>query len=250
MFRLMKKGKNGESSGSNVSDNSTRSSLNLSESNSLSFSSSSSTSSNNANEDTRDMYYNIFQLFDTNHDGILDTSELSQIFKYLGKTETSTQDVLKLIRQGTEKDLKCAKSKQSNSDIQGITFDVFYDIMCQDTTGARKRSSSKILSMFTNNKKDKLIGGKYTSKELREVFDTFDEDGNGEISKVEFKTMVQKFNSFTNLNSQQFNNEVIGSSSIALGDSEIDYLFSLVDKENKESLNFEQFVNLFSMSLF
>ena len=178
----------------------------------------------------RETYRNIFDMFDSDMDGLLDEQDLLQVFSKLGKTETTKKDISDLIN-----DLNASSKSDQGA---GITFDQFVELVGENDEEEKGR---KILSFLTS-KRSKKVAGIHTEQDLKDAFNLIDEDHDGAITKQEFKNMVIKLQ---NLGSNA--SVTSPSASMTISDAEIDYLFSIV--ESKDSLNFDQFVTLFTKTM-
>ncbi|EFC39394.1 predicted protein [Naegleria gruberi] len=176
----------------------------------------------------RETYRNIFDMFDSDMDGLLDEHDLMLVFTKLGRTtETNGKEISDLIN-----DLN------SSSDKNGITFDQFVELIGESEDESK---GNKLLSFLTS-KKSKKVAGMHTENDLKEAFNLFDENKDGEITKQEFRSMIYKLQGLGNISESAPGN-------VSMSDAEIDYLFSIVDTANKGALNFEQFVSLFTKSM-
>jgi len=179
----------------------------------------------------RETYRNIFDMFDSDMDGFLDETDLLLVFTQLGKTEATTNDIADLLAQLN------SKSTEKHA---GMTFDQFVELVHENT---EEEDRGRRLLSFLTKKTKKTIAGNHTEGELKEAFNMFDENGDGFVSKAEFKNVVEKLQNIGAASPQS------NPSPMAMSDSEIDYLFSIVDLSGKGYLSFDQFVSLFTKTL-
>ena len=144
---------------------------------------------NSANDEEKEAEYKeAFSLFDKDGDGTITTKELGTVMKNLGQnpTEAELQEMI----------------KEVDVDKNGIIdFPEFLSLM------ARKMKDTD------------------TDEELKEAFDVFDRDGNGQISASELRqVMIHLVEKLT--------------------DEEIDEMIGEADLDGDDHMNFEEFVRM------
>ena len=130
-----------------------------------------------------------FNLFDTNHDGTINSQKIGEIMRKLGKNPTE-QQLLQLIGNVTKTDSK------------KITFDDFVDLMekknKEDDTEAEIINTFRIFDkenngLISNEELFHIIrtfGETLTDKEIEEIINEADVDGDGYINYEEFVRMM------------------------------------------------------------
>ena len=140
-------------------------------------------------EETKADYMDAFNLFDTNHDGTINSQKIGEIMRKLGKNPTE-QQLLQLIGNVTKTDSK------------KITFDDFVDLMekknKEDDTEAEIINTFRIFDkenngLISNEELFHIIrtfGETLTDKEIEEIINEADVDGDGYINYEEFVRMM------------------------------------------------------------
>ncbi|OIR58474.1 MAG: centrin [Amphiamblys sp. WSBS2006] len=131
----------------------------------------------------------VYELFDTDKDGLLDYYETRVALKALGFNKKK-QDVLALLEQhGEGVPRKIGRAAFSGIAAELISARNPADELQKAFRLFDKDSTGKI--SFANLREVALaVGGKIPDSELQEMIDEFDLDGDGEINEEEFKAIM------------------------------------------------------------
>ena len=149
----------------------------------------SNTDNNSLSEETKADYMDAFNMFDTNHDGTINSQKIGELMRKLGKNPTDLelkQIIENIAKPGLKQigfddfvDLMEQKNKESDPEIEIInTFQIF-DI---DNNGLiSKENLFHIIRTF---------GETLTDEEIQEIITEADVDGDGYINYEEFVRMM------------------------------------------------------------
>ncbi|CAF2736995.1 unnamed protein product [Rotaria sp. Silwood2] len=132
-----------------------------------------------------------FQLFDTNKDGCISFDELRAVCQKLQMPMDTTR-------------LKCAFQNRDN-----ISFDEFCRIMqdynsnsnnayFQETFNAFDKNADGYITAKEIKRTMKELGERLTDKQAKTMLKSADSDGDGKLSKDEFRTLFNHLAQFTN----------------------------------------------------
>ena len=148
-----------------------------------------SVESGSISEETKADYMDSFNMFDTNHDGTINSQKIGEIMRKLGKNPTEAQ-LIQLIenvsKSGSDKigfddfvDLMEQKNKENDSEIEIInTFQIF------NTENNGLISNQELFHII------RTFGETLTDDEIEEIIAEADVDGDGYINYEEFVRMM------------------------------------------------------------
>lgn len=148
-----------------------------------------------------------FEMFDSNHDGCLNTSEIKQLLANID-IEVSDSVIQRIVKEA---------SKSGKSISLGSMWNII-ERLCIIENGLVKEQEFLVwFSRFKTPKEDDA------EADLKAAFMVFDKDGNGYITRDELKSAMQ----------------VIGET---LTDRDLDELLRTTDHDNDGKINYEEFI--------
>ena len=148
-----------------------------------------SVESGSISEETKADYMDSFNMFDTNHDGTINSQKIGEIMRKLGKNPTEaqlSQLIENVSKSGSDKigfddfvDLMEQKNKEKDSEIEIInTFQIF------NTENNGLISNQELFHII------RTFGETLTDDEIEEIIAEADVDGDGYINYEEFVRMM------------------------------------------------------------
>ena len=149
----------------------------------------SNTDNNSLSEETKADYMDAFNMFDTNHDGTINSQKIGELMRKLGKNPTDLelkQIIENIAKPGLKQigfddfvDLMEQKNKESDPEIEIIiTFQIF------DTNNNGLISKENLFHII------RTFGETLTDEEIQEIITEADVDGDGYINYEEFVRMM------------------------------------------------------------
>ena len=149
----------------------------------------SNTDNNSLSEETKADYMDAFNMFDTNHDGTINSQKIGELMRKLGKNPTDLelkQIIENIAKPGLKQigfddfvDLMEQKNKESDPEIEIInTFQIF------DTDNNGLISKENLFHII------RTFGETLTDEEIQEIITEADVDGDGYINYEEFVRMM------------------------------------------------------------
>ena len=149
----------------------------------------SNTDNNSLSEETKADYMDAFNMFDTNHDGTINSQKIGELMRKLGKNPTDLelkQIIENIAKPGLKQigfddfvDLMEQKTKESDPEIEIInTFQIF------DTDNNGLISKENLFHII------RTFGETLTDEEIQEIITEADVDGDGYINYEEFVRMM------------------------------------------------------------
>ena len=140
-------------------------------------------------EETKADYMDAFNMFDTNHDGTINSQKIGELMRKLGKNPTDLelkQIIENIAKPGLKQigfddfvDLMEQKNKESDPEIEIInTFQIF------DTDNNGLISKENLFHII------RTFGETLTDEEIQEIITEADVDGDGYINYEEFVRMM------------------------------------------------------------
>ena len=144
---------------------------------------------NSLSEETKADYMDAFNMFDTNHDGTINSQKIGELMRKLGKNPTDLelkQIIENIAKPGLKQigfddfvDLMEQKNKESDPEIEIInTFQIF------DTDNNGLISKENLFHII------RTFGETLTDEEIQEIITEADVDGDGYINYEEFVRMM------------------------------------------------------------
>ena len=144
---------------------------------------------NSLSEETKEHYMDAFNMFDTNHDGTINSQKIGELMRKLGKNPTDLelkQIIENIAKPGLKQigfddfvDLMEQKNKESDPEIEIInTFQIF------DTDNNGLISKENLFHII------RTFGETLTDEEIQEIITEADVDGDGYINYEEFVRMM------------------------------------------------------------
>ena len=149
----------------------------------------SNTDNNSLSEETKADYMDAFNMFDTNHDGTINSQKIGELMRKLGKNPTDLelkQIIENIAKPGLKQigfddfvDLMEQKNKESDPEIEIINaFQIF------DTDNNGLISKENLFHII------RTFGETLTDEEIQEIIAEADVDGDGYINYEEFVRMM------------------------------------------------------------
>ena len=140
-------------------------------------------------EETKADYMDAFNMFDTNHDGTINSQKIGELMRKLGKNPTESQlnQIIGNIAKNNSKqivfddfvELMEQKNKENDPEIEIINM---FQIFNKDNNGLI--SNEELFHII------RTFGETLTDEEIREIITEADVDGDGYINYEEFVRMM------------------------------------------------------------
>ena len=149
----------------------------------------SNTDNNSLSEETKADYMDAFNMFDTNHDGTINSQKIGELMRKLGKNPTESQlnqIIGNIAKNGSKQigfddfvELMEQKNKENDPEIEIINM---FQIFNKENNGLI--SNEELFHII------RTFGETLTDEEIREIITEADVDGDGYINYEEFVRMM------------------------------------------------------------
>ncbi len=149
----------------------------------------SNTDNNSLSEETKADYMDAFNMFDTNHDGTINSHKIGELMRKLGKNPTESQlnqIIGNIAKNGSKQigfddfvELMEQKNKENDPEIEIINM---FQIFNKENNGLI--SNEELFHII------RTFGETLTDEEIREIITEADVDGDGYINYEEFVRMM------------------------------------------------------------